>query len=112
MNGCHRSGRSLRARAAAAASTEAAFQASVVSLAKLMGWRVYHTYDSRRSTAGFPDLVLVRRRDQRVLYRELKRNGEKLKPAQVEWIEDLVSCGQDAQGWWPSDWDEIVETLR
>src|SRR5688572_19177552 len=41
--------------------TERAFQAQVVKYARLMGWTAYHTHDSRRSQAGFPDLVLVRR---------------------------------------------------
>ena len=38
--------------------TEKAFQTAVVELAELCGWKVYHTYDSRRSAPGFPDLVL------------------------------------------------------
>lgn len=36
------------------------FQAAVMELARLLGWRVYHTWDSRKSEPGFPDLVLVR----------------------------------------------------
>ena len=36
--------------------TEKGFQAAVVELARLRGWLVYHTYDSRRSAKGFPDL--------------------------------------------------------
>jgi len=55
---------------------------------------------------------MARRRDGRILYRELKRDGKKLKPEQIEWIEDLTFCGQDAKGWWPADWDEIVATLQ
>ena len=41
---------------------EAELQRNVLSLAAMTGWLAYHTYDSRRSQAGFPDLVLVRRR--------------------------------------------------
>ena len=40
---------------------EADFQAQVVKLALLLGWKVYHTHDSRRSREGFPDLILIRR---------------------------------------------------
>ena len=36
------------------------FQPQVVKLAKLCGWRPYHTHDSRRSAAGFPDLILIK----------------------------------------------------
>ena len=41
--------------------SEAEFQAQVVELARLRGWRTHHHYDSRRSTPGWPDLVMVRR---------------------------------------------------
>ena len=47
----------------------------VVDLARTLGWRVYHTYDSRRSQPGFPDLVLVR---ERILFLELKSETGKL----------------------------------
>ena len=33
---------------------EADFQATVIELAELQGWRVYHTHDSRRSQPGLP----------------------------------------------------------
>ena len=35
------------------------FMDKLLGAAVPAGWMVYHTYDSRRSTAGFPDLVLV-----------------------------------------------------
>ena len=40
--------------------TEAQLQEMVVARSKALGWLVYHTYDSRRSASGFPDLVLAR----------------------------------------------------
>ncbi len=40
--------------------TEADFQGQVVELAQLHRWHVYHTFDSRRSHAGFPDLLLLK----------------------------------------------------
>lgn len=40
--------------------SERQLQATVIDLAKAYGWRYYHTYDSRRSPEGFPDLVLLR----------------------------------------------------
>ena len=40
---------------------EASLQANIVELASLLGWRVMHVGDSRRSIgAGWPDLVMVR----------------------------------------------------
>jgi hypothetical protein len=50
--------------------SEAEFQAQVVSLAELRGWRIFHDHDSRRNTAGLPDLILVRR--GRLIFAELK----------------------------------------
>lgn len=39
---------------------EAPWTRTVVDCAELYGWRGYHTHDSRRSAAGFPDVTLVR----------------------------------------------------
>ncbi len=49
--------------------TEEMWQRDVVLLLKTLGYRCYHTHDSRRSQPGFPDLVAVR---DRVIYLELK----------------------------------------
>src|SRR5581483_7930446 len=46
------------------------WQAQVLALARLYGYRAYHVYDARRSAPGFTDLVLVRR--PRVIFVELK----------------------------------------
>ena len=54
----------------AAGMSEDVFQRQVEELAESLGWKVYHTHDSRRSHRGWPDLVLGRR--GRVLFRELK----------------------------------------
>lgn len=43
---------------------------SVVDAARLNGWLVYHTHDSRRSAEGFPDLVMLRL--SRMVVAELK----------------------------------------
>ena len=54
-------------------SDEADFQAQLVSAAKRMGWSlVYHTRFSVQSEPGFPDLVLVNTRQQRMIFAELK----------------------------------------
>jgi hypothetical protein len=61
----------------------------------------YHTFDSRRSSSGFPDLVCVG--PGGVLFRELKREGKKPTTAQAQWLTALVKAGQDACVWWPHD---------
>lgn len=70
-------------------------------IARTLGIRRYHTYDSRRSEPGFPDLVLVGRAG--VLYRELKRQTGRTTPAQDEWLAALQGAGQDAAVWRPAD---------
>ena len=100
--------------AGAAAISEAAFQDKVVRLAKDAGWMVYHTYDSRRSEAGFPDLVLAHR-DHGVIFAELKSASGKLTPAQQKWQNELSDATRlsdcagdryiDVLVWRPADWD-------
>ena len=93
-----------------ATQTERAFQASVIRYARLMGWREYHTRDSRGSQAGFPDLVLIRR--PRVVWAELKSERGRLSDDQRAWIEELRACGQTAFVWRPSSWQEVERVLR
>ena len=94
----------------AAAVTEKEFQSQILQLAKLSGWRCYHTHDSRRSAAGFPDPVLVR--PPVVLFAELKSEGGKLRPEQSRWLAVLRTCpGVEMKLWRPSDWPEIEEAL-
>ena len=88
--------------------TEKQFQAGVIKLARSCKWQVYHTYDSRRSQAGFPDLVLVR---DVCLFRELKTNSGKVSAAQKQWIETLAAAGCDVAIWRPDDWPTIIDTL-
>lgn len=68
-------------------TTEKQFQAQVIEAAKLLGWRHYHTYRSKRSPSGFPDLVMVR--DGMLVALELKRESGRATPEQRAWIEEL-----------------------
>lgn len=89
--------------------TEKQFQELVVGMAKALGWRVYHTFDSRRSQPGFPDLVLVR---DRIVYLELKTETGKVSHDQAAWIAALTAAGATALVVRPSDMDEIGEALK
>jgi hypothetical protein len=102
--------RSVAATEAPFSLTERAFQSQVVRLARLFGWACYHTRDSRRSEAGFPDLVMVRR--PRVVWAELKSERGRLSPEQKAWIEELRASGQAVYIWRPSSWQEIERVLR
>lgn len=93
--------------------TEKSFMETVVSLAKLKGWLVYHTYDSRKSEPGFPDLVIVR--DGEVMFIELKTDTGAVTEEQDKWIEALRKCeGENlcVVVWRPSKLKEIEVMLK
>lgn len=85
-------------------SSEDAWQRQVLDFARLLGYGlVYHTHDSRRSPAGFPDLVLLNARAGRVVFLELKREGGRVRAEQRAWIAGLQECGIVAEIVEPSD---------
>jgi len=90
--------------------TERDFLASVRSLAQLLGWTCYHTWQSVHSPAGFPDLVLVR--PPRIIFAELKVGNRQPTPAQERWLNLLREChGVEAYLWRPEDWEQIQAIL-
>jgi hypothetical protein len=88
--------------------SEKDFQALVLRQAADCGFLCYHTYDSRKSEEGFPDLVMVR---ERVIYAELKSATGKLTRPQALWLSALKEAGQEVWIWRPGDWTEIVAAL-
>ena len=85
------------------------FQRQVIALAKLQGWKCYHTHDSRKSQPGFPDLVLVRK--GRIIFAELKKNGAKATPEQLKWLYALNGAQAVSKVWWPMDFPLIEKEL-
>jgi len=85
----------------------------VVNLLRLCGFLlIYHTYDSRRSEAGFPDIVAVGH--GRCLFIELKSDEapRRLPLAQEAWKAGLEACaGVEYYCWRPRDWQAIERTL-
>lgn len=88
--------------------SEAAWQSRVRYVARLYGWAVYHTHDSRRSDPGFPDLVIVR---ERVVVAELKTERGRVTPEQEAWLAAFRAAGVEAYVWRPSDWEDAVRVL-
>jgi len=94
--------------------------------AKALGWLEYHTRYSIKSSAGFPDLVLVHERLGRVVFAELKREGKwptvgrltrgappRMIQGQDLWLRALLACpGVETYLWRPSDQAEIAEILQ
>ena len=92
--------------------TEEELQQKVINLAELTGHLVYHTYDSRKSQKGFPDLVIVKPEMARPIFAELKSEKGQLRPDQATWKLVLEAMkGVDYRLWRPSSWPEIEETL-
>lgn len=89
--------------------TEKQFQSQIVQLAKLFGWMVYHTHDSRRSEPGFPDLILLRR-DQFIVA-ELKVGKNKPTPDQHRWLNAFRNVQASVFVWTPNDWQEIQAAI-
>ena len=91
--------------------SERDFLRAVCDYATLRRWRQYHTFDSRRSVYGFPDLILIR--DGVCVALELKSEKGKTTEAQRDWVDELDAvAGITARIVRPSDWDEIVSLLR
>ena len=94
------------------------FQAHILRLAKLNGWSVYHTYDSRKSSPGFPDLVLAHADRAHLIIAELKLSKAQsvLTPHQQAWLETLQAVAADKTKfdvfvWTPKDLPEIEKKL-
>jgi hypothetical protein len=99
--------------------TEDDFLRTVIDLARLTGWKVFHARAAMTGKgwrtpvqgdgAGFPDLVLVR---ERVLFAELKSAKGKLSDAQQAWRDIILAAGGEHYIWRPSEWDWVTEILK
>lgn len=100
-----------------ASITEEAFLAKVRQVARMAGWTGYHTYSSKRSDPGFPDLLLVKPGPQlgtgRLIVAELKRQSGKLTAEQHLWLDLLRHsvATLEVYTWKPADWPQIVAIL-
>lgn len=84
----------------------------VRALAEGLGWLVYHTWNSRHSPAGLPDLLMVK--GHRLIVAELKTVTGKVSEAQRQWLTALARVQTvDAMVIRPgSDYSELIEVLR
>ena len=90
--------------------TEKDLQDFILAAAEVGGWLHYHTHDSRRSPAGFPDLVLVR--GSQIILVELKTQRGRVSPAQTMWLEALENVQTISSGLIrPADAGRFVQRL-
>ena len=93
-------------------TSEKAFNQAVVDTARRFGFKVYHSWNSQHSAAGWPDLAMVR--DGRLILAELKIGQGQVRPDQEEWLDALRRVGTpvEVKIWrWPDSWDDIIRTL-
>jgi len=89
--------------------SEKELQSAVLEALGYMGWLCYHTFDSRRSHPGFPDLVAVK--GSRSMYVEFKSENGKMRDAQVEWLDALVETHSEVYLVRPSTQDAFMRNV-
>ena len=94
--------------------SEKMFQSRVVAGARALGFMVYHTYDSRRSTKGFPDLCLVHPKSHQLIFVEIKTDKGRVSPEQAMWINTLVMVPGNVYALIlrPELWEDFWERLK
>lgn len=78
-------------------------------IARVLGWKAYHTLRSKGSEPGYPDWTLVR---DRVVFIEAKREKGILSDAQRAWIAALVKADAEVYVVRPRHLDAISDVLR
>lgn len=90
--------------------TEKSLQQAVTDLAHLLKWKSYHTFDSRRSAKGFPDLILCR--NERIVAIELKSAKGVATVEQLDWLTVLEAAGVECHLLRPEQWrDGTIERI-
>ena len=92
--------------------SERDFQAQLIKVVEMLGGLVYHTYDSRRSAMGYPDLTIVLKNGpaRRVIWAELKAGKKQPTDSQWIWLRGLPD--HQAYLWRPDDWDDAVRIIQ
>lgn len=92
--------------------TEADFSQSVVTHARSRGWTVFRTWNSIHSPAGWPDLFMMRERNDgtvECLAVELKTEKGKVTDPQTECLRLLKLANIPAYVWRPSSkWEDYL----
>jgi hypothetical protein len=89
---------------------EGKWQSQVEKWFNRMHWLTYHTWNSQKSTPGFPDLVGILPKVC-IFWAELKTERGELSDDQEKWLLAAAQTGEPTYLWRPSDRDEIQEVI-
>ena len=99
-------------------ASEALFMASVMQIANMNDWDAHHirpgrygNYYKTDGLPGMPDLILIGRRGQGIIWAELKTQKGKLSDEQQSRLLQLNNNGQEVYVWRPADMQTIVDRL-
>lgn len=106
--------------------TEAELQATLIGTGKgerhpgafqTYGYIVHHETDSRRTRAGFPDVVAVHPVTGWMFVLELKSERGRVRPEQVEWLHAMKAAAQVNAHLFaglirPRDLDRLLDLIR
>jgi hypothetical protein len=101
---------------------EGEWMRQVTDLADVLGWTWAHFRPAKTAHGwrtpvsgtigkGWPDLTLVRERDHRIVFAELKREGKHPDPDQQVVLDRLRAAGLEVHVWRPSDFAEVQRVL-
>lgn len=71
-------------------------QQQVMDRMEVYGWLAYHTFDARKSSPGYPDVIALR--NGRRLAIELKREGEWPTSDQEDWLNAYADVDEGTMG--------------
>lgn len=103
--------------------TEAQFLRQFLDLAAILGYHYVHFRPAQTSHGwrtpvqgplgkGWPDVTLVRERDRRLVFVELKSATGKLDPEQERVLSILRAAGAETYTWRPADTELAYEVLN
>ena len=98
--------------------SERLWQERVIQIAATCQWDAHHIKPGRYGNtyktdglAGMPDLILIGRKGQGIIFAELKTAKGKLSPMQEARLSQLMSNGCEVHLWRPSDEQRVVDRL-
>lgn len=103
------------------APTHEEYQAQIVELAHVLGWRHLHVrrtigrgkrWTTSTNVVGWPDLLLWSEKQRRVVAIEVKVGRDKPSPEQEAVLASLSAAGVESMVAYPADLDAVQRLLR